>query len=268
MAEPDSQTFHIGGAPDALAAKRKAGEIAKILGFDQTGSEQVMMIVAEMASNIHKHANSGIVKIVVVRDGSRKGLRIEAQDRGPGIGENLNAIMVDGFSSTSTLGLGLGTINRLADSMELRPDGGIGNHLIVEKWLYEGDEPLVSQLANPFDVGAVTRARVSTELNGDSFVILHWTGYTLAAVIDGVGHGAPAHKAATAARRYVESHVRQPIEEIFAGTARACQGTRCVVMALARFDWQRVRFNSPVSAISNAAFMTPASIRCSRCAGG
>ncbi len=39
-------------------------------------------------------------------------------------------------------------------------------------------------------------------------------------------------------RHYVESHFEEPLVAIFRGTGRACRGTRGVVMALARFDWE------------------------------
>jgi serine/threonine protein phosphatase PrpC len=55
-------------------------------------------------------------------------------------------------------------------------------------------------------------------------------------VIDGLGHGPFAQRAAQTARQYVESHVDQPLDVIFRGVGRACHATRGVVMALARFD--------------------------------
>jgi hypothetical protein len=58
-------------------------------------------------------------------------------------------------------------------------------------------------------------------------------------VIDGLGHGQFAHRAAQTARQYVETHFDQPLDQIFRGTACACRATRGVVMALARFDWEQ-----------------------------
>ena len=75
-------------------------------------------------------------------------------------------------------------------------------------------------------------------VNGDAFVIKHWPGHTLIAVIDGVGHGQYANRASNAACTYIETHHRQPMEDLFMGTARACRGSRGVVMAVAVFDWR------------------------------
>jgi serine/threonine protein phosphatase PrpC len=73
--------------------------------------------------------------------------------------------------------------------------------------------------------------------NGDSFVLKRWGDEVLAGVIDGLGHGQRAATASAAARAYVERHHDRPIGAIFEGTERACKGTRGVVMALVRFDF-------------------------------
>ena len=76
-------------------------------------------------------------------------------------------------------------------------------------------------------------------VNGDAFVIKQWGESALVSVIDGLGHGQFAYRAAQAARQYVERHFDQPLDEIFRGVARTCRATRGVVMGLARFDWGR-----------------------------
>jgi serine/threonine protein phosphatase PrpC len=75
-------------------------------------------------------------------------------------------------------------------------------------------------------------------VNGDTFVIQQWGESALVGVIDGLGHGQFAYRAAQAARQYVERHFDQPLAEIFRGVARTCRATRGVVMGLARFDWR------------------------------
>jgi serine/threonine protein phosphatase PrpC len=82
-----------------------------------------------------------------------------------------------------------------------------------------------------------TRSRGFGQLNGDAFVVHQWAESALVGIIDGLGHGQFAHRAAETARRYVETHFDQPLDQVFRGTGRACRTTRGVVMALARFDW-------------------------------
>jgi serine/threonine protein phosphatase PrpC len=74
-------------------------------------------------------------------------------------------------------------------------------------------------------------------VNGDAFVIKQWGASALVSVIDGLGHGQYAHRAAQAASQYVETHFDQALDAIFRGVGRTCRGTRGVVMALVRFDF-------------------------------
>jgi serine/threonine protein phosphatase PrpC len=72
-------------------------------------------------------------------------------------------------------------------------------------------------------------------VNGDAVVLKQWGEGALVGVIDGLGHGQLAYRAAQTAWQYVESHFDQPLEAIFRGVERTCSATRGVVMALARF---------------------------------
>ena len=72
-------------------------------------------------------------------------------------------------------------------------------------------------------------------------MVKQWAESALVGIIDGLGHGQFAHRAAQAARQYVESHFDLPLDQIFRGMGRACRATRGVVMALARFDWGQGR---------------------------
>jgi serine/threonine protein phosphatase PrpC len=90
--------------------------------------------------------------------------------------------------------------------------------------------------ARLLDIGAATRPQKLMDDNGDAFVIKSWGVKSLVGVIDGLGHGELAHRAAEVARVYVENHCDLPLMDIFRGTNRTCRGTRGVVMALARFD--------------------------------
>ena len=91
----------------------------------------------------------------------------------------------------------------------------------------------------PLDIGVATRPHPRMKLSGDSLVVKKWGRSVIVSVIDGVGHGEFAHAAATRARHYIENHYDQDISNIFSGVEHNCKGTRGVVMALARFDWDK-----------------------------
>src|SRR5262249_44552173 len=194
-------------------------------------AEEITLAAAELASNLLKHASKGTLTLrpLILRE--RSGLEIETSDSGPGI-EDVEKSFTDGYSTSGSLGYGLGTVNRLMDEVDIHSVPGSGTRILCRRWLRAEPGP---SAARTWDIGVFTRARGLAIENGDAFVIQHWGEELLIGIIDGLGHGEFAQRAALAAQRYVQSHDRQPLDKIFSGAGRACRATRGVVMALARF---------------------------------
>ncbi len=211
--------------------------MALAVGFEEAVSEEIALATSELATNLLKHAKSGTLTLMPLAVDKRSGIQIESRDQGPGI-VDIDQALADGFSTSGGLGLGLGTVNRLMDEFDIESSRGKGTLVTCKRWVRA--ELRVAGVS-PLAFGVATRPRPGLQVNGDDFVIKQWDTSALVAVIDGVGHGEPAHRAAQAARRYVESHFDQALESIFRGVGYACRGTRGVVMALARFDWTPLR---------------------------
>lgn len=232
-----SQFMVITSSAEVIAVRRIAKEMAKEIGFNEQIREEIVLVVSELASNIIKYANRGLVTLTPVFLDNQKGLIIEATDSGSGF--NQDVALQDGFSSSGTLGFGLGAVNRLMDEFEIftNEEGQTGTRIVCKRWIY--DNPRFERQC-PFDFGIVSRAKPGEPVNGDAFVIKQGLNRSLVAVIDGVGHGCLAQQAALAARHYIEKHSDLPLLDIFRGVDRACRSTRGVVMALAVFDWSRM----------------------------
>ena len=82
---------------------------------DKTLQMECKTIVSEIIYNIHKYASQGSVKLHI----ENKLLSLKAQDNGKGI-PNLNDAIKDGYSTSNTLGLGLATIFRLSDEIDIQ----------------------------------------------------------------------------------------------------------------------------------------------------
>lgn len=213
-------------------AAAQARSFAAELGFAESDCEQIALVVTELASNLVRHASGGTLKLSPTETSGRFGIRVESEDSGPGI-VDVERAMTDGFSTGGSLGFGLGTVNRLMDDLEIYSRNPHGVHLVSHRWL----RPQRGELRqHQLQFGVASRAYRFAAENGDSFVILQWERFALAGVIDGLGHGLFAQKAAQTARQYVEQHYDQPLDSIFRGVQRACRATRGVVMALVRFD--------------------------------
>ena len=225
------EEFRISDAVAGAAAQLCAQRMALALGFPEGASEELALAVAELASNLVKHAGSGTLRLRPLLGSSGTGLEVETADNGPGISD-VEKSFADGYSTAGSLGYGLGTVNRLMDEVDIHSTPGSGTHLVCRRWIRESRD---SERAQLWDVGVFTRpCRLSVE-NGDAFLIKHWNGELLTGLIDGLGHGEFAQRAAAAAQQYVQSHDTLPLDKIFWGAGRACRGTRGVVMALARF---------------------------------
>lgn len=216
-------------------ARRKAENLCSEIGFSSREREDISLVVMELSKNILKHAVKGRIVLQKTERDDDVGIEVEAFDNGPGIPNIENAIK-NGVTTGNSLGYGLGTINRLVDSLKIESPlrEGRGTHISAVSWLKKTE---VSKLDCPLDVGAATRAHPNMHLNGDAFFIKKWDEHLLVSVIDGLGHGQFAHRASRTAVNYLEKHYDQPFIDIFRGVGRACRSTRGIVMALARFDW-------------------------------
>lgn len=71
---------------------------------------------------------------------------------------------------------------------------------------------------------------------GDQFACWEDDGKITLCMVDGLGHGAQAEKAAKAAAQYVGEHLSEPLDEIFSGCDEEIRSTRGVAMGLAVID--------------------------------
>ncbi|BCL24816.1 hypothetical protein GCM10017668_66590 [Streptomyces tuirus] len=109
-----------------------AEEAAALAGLDERRAAAAALVATELATNLLKHAEGGQVLIDVVappvlregREGSRT-VQIAAIDHGPGIAD-VPAALRDGFSTSRSLGAGLGTCVRLCDDFALHSVPGRG----------------------------------------------------------------------------------------------------------------------------------------------
>lgn len=232
-----SRSIEILHPGDVGSARRAARSLAESLGFAPAPCEEIALATTELATNLIKHAQNGLLIVTPLAEGGRAGLEIVSRDSGPGIAD-VEQAFTDRFSTAETRGTGLGAVNRLMDTLDITSERGRGTHIVCRKWVRR---PSASIRPCPLAFGVVTRARQPGTENGDAFVVKQWDESALVGVIDGLGHGQFAHRAAQAARQYVESHFDLPLDQIFRGVNRVCRATRGVVMALARFDWGQGR---------------------------
>ncbi|MBN2246778.1 MAG: SpoIIE family protein phosphatase [Candidatus Aminicenantes bacterium] len=248
--------FSVSDISDVGDQRRKTAAFAKELGFLPGDSEEISILVTEMMNNMLNHGgpDSRLIICRVEDNKKNQGIELWAIDNGSGINDFDQAFR-DGHSSQDSLGLGLGTVKRFSDEIEtgikaipeefkdrngLRSMGGLV--ICSRKWLpkhsWTGRNKNIT-------IGAASRPKPGEKINGDSYFIRHLSSQaTLAAVVDGLGHGIDAHEASRLAVRSLDAKADLPLPEIIAYTHKTLIGTRgaTVGAALIQSDLNKVSF--------------------------
>lgn len=235
MTEREPLTIEITSDSDVVLAGKLTESLLESMAADDLAVEEMSIVAKELASNIVNHADEGQLTVAPLYEEEAVGIELVADDAGPGI-TSVDRAVVDGVSTTGSIGGGLGTVHRLMDDVTIDPSGQDerGARVTARRWLQSTSTGEASPAA---DIGGATRPMPGYDRNGDAYLIKHGHGETLAGVIDGLGHGDEAQRASSAAERYVLTHASDTMGDLFEGVETACESTRGVVMSLARFDW-------------------------------
>lgn len=118
---------------DVVVVRRKAKALAQARGFDAFAVAAITTATSEIARNVWRHAGRGRVTIEELTLGSRRGIRLEFVDDGPGI-EDVERVLVGGYSTARSLGLGVSGSRRLVDEFEIASTKGQGTTVRMVKW--------------------------------------------------------------------------------------------------------------------------------------
>ena len=118
---------------DIVVVRRRVRDIAELRKFDSFATAAITTATSELARNVIVHGGTGTATIDEVSDGSRVGIRVLFEDRGPGIGD-LDRVMRGGYSTAKSMGLGLSGSKRLVDEFAIDTAPGAGTRVTVLKW--------------------------------------------------------------------------------------------------------------------------------------
>ncbi len=118
---------------DVIIALSKLREDALGLGFSDYDVTRVVTAASELTCNILKYAGTGNISYSKLVDGGKLGVECVARDKGPGIAD-LELALVDNYSSSGTLGLGLPGVKRLVDDFEVNSGVGVGTTVAFKVW--------------------------------------------------------------------------------------------------------------------------------------
>lgn len=140
IVETSRQTVPIREESDVYAAVGLGRMMTTEMGFSPSAQACAQTIIAELARNALRHAGGGIAELGALQQGTQRGLEIIVQDQGPGIVDLARALNgSDGPSDSSLskgagLGVGLASVQRLADEFTIESVAGSGTRVRALKW--------------------------------------------------------------------------------------------------------------------------------------
>jgi serine/threonine-protein kinase RsbT len=118
---------------DVILVRRAVRELAQTNGFDVFASAALTTATSELTRNVWVHARRGVAVVEEIVNGERRGLRVIFRDQGPGIAD-IPRVMIGGFSTARSMGLGLSGSKRLVDEFDLKSTVGEGTTVEIVKW--------------------------------------------------------------------------------------------------------------------------------------
>lgn len=204
------------------AARRDSQRLAERLRLDESASGSVGVVVTELASNLLRHGKGGELLLQAIPSPTGPGVEVLAIDRGPGM-DNVEKCLRDGYSSSGTLGTGLGAVKRLSAEFDIYSAAGRGTAVMAR---------VGGRAAHSY--GAICSPKEGESECGDTWRLAAEDGERLTLlVVDGLGHGAFAAQAAQAAARgFAANSVECPRLQL-ERAHQALQGTRGAAIACA-----------------------------------
>jgi serine/threonine-protein kinase RsbT len=102
-------------------------------GFSLVDQTKIVTAASELARNTVDYGGGGTVRLELMNDGIRRGLRVTFEDQGPGI-PNIEKAMQDHYTTGKGLGLGLGGAKRLVNEFEITSRVGEGTRVVITRW--------------------------------------------------------------------------------------------------------------------------------------
>lgn len=128
-----SEIMPLRSSEDIVLVRQAVRKKAVSLGLGLVDQTKIVTASSELARNTIDYGGGGTVRLEVVKNGIRTGLRLVFEDQGPGIAD-IELALKDGYTSGHGMGLGLGGSKRLANEFEIVSKPGEGTQVSIIRW--------------------------------------------------------------------------------------------------------------------------------------
>jgi serine/threonine-protein kinase RsbT len=126
-------TVPVRSSDDVVRVRQAVRARAVACGFSLVDQTKIVTAASEVARNTVDYGGGGVLRIEVLRDGQRRGVRLTFTDQGPGI-PDLELAMKDGYTTGGGLGLGLSGAKRLSNEFAITSTPGQGTVVSLARW--------------------------------------------------------------------------------------------------------------------------------------
>jgi serine/threonine-protein kinase RsbT len=133
MTTPHTDEHSILSSEDVVIVRQMVRRQAVALGFSLVDQTKLVTAASELARNALEYGGGGVVRLEVLSEAPRRGLKLTFEDRGPGIADIQQALK-DGFTTGGGLGLGLGGAKRLSNEFTIHSTPGEGTRVSITRW--------------------------------------------------------------------------------------------------------------------------------------
>lgn len=117
---------------DVVSARRRAAELAELLGFESQDQTRIATAVSEIARNAQRYAGGGRVVYALDVEAQPQALVVTVEDRGPGI-PHLDMVLSGRDVSAHGLGAGILGSRRLMDTLLVETTVGRGTRVTMRR---------------------------------------------------------------------------------------------------------------------------------------
>jgi serine/threonine-protein kinase RsbT len=118
---------------DVVRVRQAVRARAVAAGFSLVDQTKIVTAASEIGRNTVDYGGGGTLRLEVLRDGQRRGVRLTFVDQGPGIAD-LSMALKDGYSTGTGLGLGLSGARRLCNEFDVKSAPGQGTMVTLARW--------------------------------------------------------------------------------------------------------------------------------------